>query len=135
VDAFEETVCKVVEVADELALIELPDGSRREVRIPSQIDVRAGQEMRLVEFDDGSPPIFDWPPPVSGVKKLYVRLLDEGVDVWRPVRGVHLSDDVYRIVSEPMEGEQWEFPSGSSVRCRPQFFPEGKEELVAFEAI
>jgi hypothetical protein len=135
VDAHEETVCKVVDVEDELALIELPDGSRREVAIPSQIEVRAGQEMRLVEFDDGSPPIFDWTPPSIGVRKLYVRLLDEGIDVWRPIRGVHLSDDVYRIVSEPMESEHWEFPSGSVVRCRPQFFPDGKEELVAFEAI
>jgi hypothetical protein len=66
--------------------------------------------------------------------EVYVRLVDEGVDVWRPVRAVHEADDVYRIVSQPVEGERWEFPSGSRVRCRSQMLSDG-DELVAFEAV
>jgi hypothetical protein len=136
VDGFEETVGKVVVLAEEHVLIELPDGSRRQVALPPQIDIHCGQEVGLIEFDDGSAPVYNW---VKGrktrVTKLYVRLLDEGVEVWRPVRGIHWADDVYRILSEPREGERWEFASGTAVRCRPQTFPDGEEQLVAFEAV
>jgi hypothetical protein len=135
-DAFRETVAKVVDVAEEQVLIELPDGSRRQVAVPPQIDIHFGQEVELIEFEDGSAPVYNW---VKGretrVTKLYVRLLDEDVDVWRPVRGVHWSDDVYRILSEPREDERWEFASGTAVRCRLHTFSDGEEQLVAFEAV
>jgi hypothetical protein len=136
VDGFQKTVAKVVDVAEEEVLIELPDGSGRQVAVPPQIYVRRGQEVGLIEFDDGSAPIYNWAEGQEAtVRKLYLRLLGEGVEVWRPVRGIHWSDDVYRILSEPREGENWEFASGTAVRCRLQTFPDGEEQLVAFEAV
>ena len=88
--------------------------------------------MRLVEFEDGSAPIFDWSyGREATIRKVYVRLLDEGVDVWRPVRALHQFEDVYLILSEPVEGEKWEFPSRSSVRSRAKTFADGSEGLVA----
>jgi hypothetical protein len=63
--------------------------------------------------------------------KIYVPLLDEGVDVWRPVEAVQEAEDVYRILSEPIAGETWAYSSGSRVRCRRQRL-DGGEELVAF---
>ena len=53
-------------------------------------------------------------------RTVYVKLLDEGVDVWRPVTAEVLRDGTYRL--EPTEGydpedEQWEFLPGSVVRC------------------
>jgi len=39
--------------------------------------------------------------------------MNEAVDIWRPIRAIHQVDDVYRIVSEAVEGEHWQFPSGS----------------------
>lgn len=41
---------------------------------------------------------------------IYAALLDEAVDVWRPVEAVPESEDVYRIVSETPDGETWAFP-------------------------
>jgi hypothetical protein len=43
--------------------------------------------------------------------------LDEGVDVWRPVRAVHIQDDIYRIVEQPYDRglETWQFAPGEDV--------------------
>ena len=66
---------------------------------------------------------------------IYVYLLDEGIDCWRPVSAEHIRDDVYRIVSEPPdpEDEKWEYLPGAVVRCRQQKLSEG-DSLVAYEA-
>lgn len=67
--------------------------------------------------------------------KIFVALLDEGVDVWRPVEATHEGDDRYRIVSKNQdpEDERWAFKSGDIVRCRRQAFGDGHVGLVAFE--
>jgi hypothetical protein len=137
VDAYRETAAIVVELADGEAVIEFPDRSRRRLSVPSEVDIRAGQEVGVIEFDDGSAPIFDWTRGRrgSGVTKIYVRLLDEAVDVWRPIRAAHQADDVYRIVSGAVEGEEWEFSTGALVRCRRETLADHGEELVAFEAL
>ena len=36
---------------------------------------------------------------------IYVYLLDEGTDCWRPVSAEHFRDDVYRIKGEPPDPE------------------------------
>jgi hypothetical protein len=48
---------------------------------------------------------------------IYVELLDEGVDVWRPVEADREDDDVVRLPDHAPEGEQWAFAPGSRVRC------------------
>lgn len=50
---------------------------------------------------------------------IYVRLIDEAVDVWRPVRAEHLRDDVYRVGEQPYDrtSERWEFEPGDEVVC------------------
>jgi hypothetical protein len=49
--------------------------------------------------------------------EIFVRLVDEGVDVWRPVRAVRIHDDIYRIVEQPYdrELETWQFAPGEDV--------------------
>ena len=70
------------------------------------------------------------------VMTVYVSLLDEGVDVWRPVSAERVEEDVYRIVEEAPgpEDEKWEFLPGQLVRCRLQQLSVG-EFLVAYEAV
>ena len=65
---------------------------------------------------------------------IYLYLLNEGTDVWRPVEAQHLGEDRYRILSENEEpdDEEWQFPSGAVVRCRQQRLS-GGDRLVAFE--
>jgi hypothetical protein len=68
---------------------------------------------------------------------VFVRLLDEGVDVWRPVPAAALSDGTFRL-GQPNdydpETEHWEFPPHTRVRCQTTRFAGGKEGLVAVQA-
>ena len=53
---------------------------------------------------------------VSKTETLHVHLLDEGVDVWRPVEAVPLGEGRYRLPDNPdPEDERWEFEGGSTV--------------------
>lgn len=64
---------------------------------------------------------------------VYVQLLDEGVDVWRPVAAEHVRANMYRIIGQPPnETEHWEFGPGDVVLCRMQALSEGPV-LVAYE--
>lgn len=67
---------------------------------------------------------------------VFVSLLEEGVDVWRPVSAEHVRDDTYRIVGEPPDpaNEKWKFLPGELVRCRQQALS-GGSSLVAYEAV
>jgi len=50
--------------------------------------------------------------------EVFVRLLDEGVDVWRPVEADLVADGTFRLASmDPPPDESWEFPPGAIVRC------------------
>jgi hypothetical protein len=67
---------------------------------------------------------------------VYVRLLDEGTDVWRPVPATSLPDGTFEL-GEP-EGydpdtEVWEFPPHARVRCVAKSFTGGETGLVAVE--
>jgi hypothetical protein len=54
---------------------------------------------------------------MSNMATVYVELLDEGVDVWRPVQAEHLGGDLYRLTGERPDGEVWPFAVGDVVRC------------------
>ena len=66
---------------------------------------------------------------------IYVALLDEGIDVWRPVEAQKLSHDRYLIVDQAYDPgiERWEFQPGSVVRCRKEK-RDSRSILVATEA-
>jgi len=65
---------------------------------------------------------------------VYVRLLDEGTDVWRPVHAMALPDGTFRLLEpngyDPI-AETWEFPPLTKVRCVTRKFTDGGEGLVA----
>jgi hypothetical protein len=65
---------------------------------------------------------------------VYVRLLDEGTDVWRPVSATALPDGSFRLLEpngyDPI-AETWEFPPLTKVRCVARKFTDGGEGLVA----
>ena len=64
--------------------------------------------------------------------QIYVPLLDEGTDVWRPVAAEHIKDDIYRIVGEIPADERWQFVPGQVVRVRQQTLS-GSACLAAYE--
>ena len=55
-------------------------------------------------------------------------LMDEGVDVWRPVQAVHVRDSVYRIVDQhyDREVETWQFGPGDEVVCEMRESSDGQ---------
>lgn len=47
---------------------------------------------------------------------LYVRLLNEGTDVWRPVKARRLGETTYQIADDPVpQDEEWSFQPGDIV--------------------
>ncbi len=56
---------------------------------------------------------------MKGTVEVYVALLGEGVDVWRPVRAEHLGGNIYRISAQPYDSEveSWQFQPGDTVVC------------------
>jgi hypothetical protein len=133
VSDYEESTGVVAEIEGERVHLDLDDGGRRSVACPLQIEVSPGMRVRLLEFEDDSAPIVVWGLTPATVRKLYVRLLGEGVEVWRPVRGLEETADVYRILSKPSPDEEWEFASDSTVRCQYKTFSDGSDGLVAIE--
>ncbi len=67
---------------------------------------------------------------------IYVYLLDEGVEVWRPVSAERVGDDVYRITDAQSndDTETWEFKTGETVRCKERDLSGGRH-LVAYERV
>jgi hypothetical protein len=56
---------------------------------------------------------------------IYVELLDEGIEVWRPVHAERIRDGVFRILDVAPPDEQWKYPSGSVVHCVPKELSSG----------
>ena len=69
--------------------------------------------------------------------EIYVFLLDEGTDVWRPVQAEKIGDNLFRIVSvnpDP-ENEKWQFSTGEIVKCEERSLSNSNKCFVAIEKI
>lgn len=51
--------------------------------------------------------------------EIHVHLVDEAVDVWRPVKAEHLRGNIYRIIDQAYdrETETWQFDVGAVVEA------------------
>jgi hypothetical protein len=65
--------------------------------------------------------------------KIFVPLLNEGTDCWRPVNAKEHSQGVLEILGIMPAGEEWQFVPGTRVHCRPKLFTDGSTSPVAFE--
>ncbi|HZL37775.1 MAG TPA: hypothetical protein VFC78_20830 [Tepidisphaeraceae bacterium] len=55
--------------------------------------------------------------------EIHVRLLGEGINVWRPIQADQIGNGIYRISHMPRPedlDESWEFAPGSIVVCERQ---------------
>lgn len=50
------------------------------------------------------------------MRTIYMSLIDEGTDVWRPVLAEELENGIYRICGPQPEDESWQFAPGSLVK-------------------
>jgi hypothetical protein len=62
---------------------------------------------------------------------IYMPLLDEGTDCWRPVGATLLGAQFYRVEGEVPLDEIWAFPPGSIVVCEKRKFQTGESGLTA----
>lgn len=67
------------------------------------------------------------------LKTIFVRLLDEGTDVWRPVEAIQIDANTFQIASDnpSPEDEIREFGRGQNVKCKEVLSEEGDMILVA----
>jgi hypothetical protein len=72
---------------------------------------------------------------MNETRRVYVALLDEGVECWRPVDATHVHDDEYVLGGPVPDDEVWEFQPGEMVRCRERRFSDGGIALVAFARV
>jgi hypothetical protein len=73
------------------------------------------------------------PAAFAGGAEIFVALLDEGVEVWRPVEARKVGTGVYQISSSihVPDGEKWAFEPGATVLCERRRFQDGAVALVA----
>lgn len=69
-------------------------------------------------------------------ERVYVALLDEGVDVWRPTFARGRGDGVFLIIDQPYDRgtERWQFEPGSFVRVEKRRL-DAREQLVAVSLV
>jgi len=55
---------------------------------------------------------------------VYVYLMNEGTDSWRPTNALSLDGELYQLLPTPNyseEDEEWEFAPGAIVRCETKW--------------
>ena len=62
---------------------------------------------------------------------IYMPLLNEGIDVWRPVEATRLASETYRVEGDMPDDEKWAFAPGTIVRCAHRTFSGGEAGLTA----
>lgn len=61
---------------------------------------------------------------------VFMPLLNEGTDVWRPVKATLISPNTYRIDGEMPDDQEWTFRPGAVVRCVEKAFAGGNVGLT-----
>jgi hypothetical protein len=64
----------------------------------------------------------------SSTEEIHIRLLDEGVDVWRPTQGLRVGPMTFKVLPTAKynaEDEKWEFVPGTVVVCERRTLSEG----------
>ena len=63
---------------------------------------------------------------------IYIELMNEGTNCWRPVEARDLGDGRFQIISSQPENEEWQFRSGEIVECMRKEFQDDSC-LVAYK--
>ena len=62
---------------------------------------------------------------------IYMPLLDEGTDVWRPVTAECLGRGTFRIIGLQPYGEKWAFAPGTVIAGKLYRFADGVQGTIA----
>ena len=61
---------------------------------------------------------------------IYIPLLNEGTDCWRPVEAEQIGTNSYRILQIKPDDEEWPIGAGDIVTCKLRRFSDGSEGLT-----
>ena len=75
-----------------------------------------------------------WSEGFATMTTILVRLVEESVDVWRPVFAQVLPGELYEIQGPIPEGEAWEFSPGTLVRCEMRTLESGPAVVAVAQA-
>jgi hypothetical protein len=64
------------------------------------------------------------------MQTVYVALLGEGTQTWRPVPARRMDDSTYELLGIVPSQEEWQFMPGQTVECEKRSLSDG-EALVA----
>ncbi len=67
---------------------------------------------------------------------IYVKLLNEDIDVWRPAKAKHIEKNIYYLLAQEYDTdiETWEFKPNTKVRCE-EVMREHKNILIAIQNV
>lgn len=63
--------------------------------------------------------------------QIFMPLLNEGMECWRPVEALALGGNLFCVVSHPDVEEAWKHPHNAVVLCEPRIFADGETGWVA----
>jgi hypothetical protein len=63
---------------------------------------------------------------LSERREIFVALMDEAVDVWRPVTAERVDVDSWRLLGPMPDDEVWEFQPGELVRLEMRTLSDGE---------
>ena len=65
---------------------------------------------------------------------IYMPLLNEGADVWAPVKAFRLNNGRYRVLGPAPKDQEWTFAPGAIVRSQRHTFGDDFQGVVAVAA-
>jgi hypothetical protein len=74
---------------------------------------------------------------MKNIVQIYIRLMGEKMDVWRPVEASRMGKNTYKIISPNPEPdiEKWEFKKGEIVKGKKKVFSDGHTGTIAVKKI
>lgn len=74
------------------------------------------------------------------IEKIYVKLLNEGIDMFVPVNAQKIDILTYRVLDDDKKAyeeflEKWEFKTGDIVRCETKVLSQGTKDISTLVAI
>jgi hypothetical protein len=67
---------------------------------------------------------------ITGMAVIYMPLLNEGTDAWRPINGTPLQGGVYMVEGPMPEDETWQFLPGTVIQIKWKKFADGQSKLI-----
>lgn len=65
---------------------------------------------------------------------IYIKLLDEDIDVWKPVLAIKICNYLYKI-NDDIEEEDSEFKNGEIVKVKNKTFSDNSQGMVAYKSV